>query len=473
MLVFFVLLLLILFPKTSLSQITGVQTYSFSAPAPSGVGIGIASSNSKEGVTYYYYWVIARFPRGRVQPLRPFQIDRITPSISTPTMVRWNKLNGAIDYDVIRSHRPNFPNSCSECLVASGITDSFVIDYGSLGSYVYVNGIENVSANLQLNNRDFSVPRIVSDIELVYPGSGGGGLPVCAEGKIIKVVGGVWTCVDESGGGGGVSSFNGRTGIVTSLVGDYSGFFSLTTHNHTGVYSLVSHNHAGVYEPANVNIQNHISSVVNPHNVTKSQVGLGLVENTALSTWGGSSNIVTIGTLTSGTVPWARLSNIPSSFTPSAHTHPTGEITGLGGAALLNVGTTAGTVSAGNHTHTVIKIISTTMFDPVIGDSGRGQFKLPVNGTITKVACSVKAATSVTINLDKRNSATPDTTGTDVLSSGLVCDTNEQTSCASGCSVNTITSGSVTADNPVAITFSNITGVPDTLRIYVTYTETQ
>ena len=42
-----------------------------------------------------------------------------------------------------------------------------------------------------------------------------------------------------------------------------------------------SHNHAGVYEPANANIQSHISSVANPHSVTKSQVGLGNVDNTS------------------------------------------------------------------------------------------------------------------------------------------------------------------------------------------------
>ncbi len=34
--------------------------------------------------------------------------------------------------------------------------------------------------------------------------------------------------------------------------------------------------------------------------LTKSQVGLGSVENTALSTWAGTSNVVTVGTLTSG-----------------------------------------------------------------------------------------------------------------------------------------------------------------------------
>lgn len=50
---------------------------------------------------------------------------------------------------------------------------------------------------------------------------------------------------------------------------------------------------------------------------TKSDVGLGNVENTALSTWAGSSNITTIGTLSSGTVPWARLSNVPTSMPAS------------------------------------------------------------------------------------------------------------------------------------------------------------
>lgn len=50
----------------------------------------------------------------------------------------------------------------------------------------------------------------------------------------------------------------------------------------------------------------------NPHSVTKAQVGLGNVENTALSTWAGSTSITTIGTLTTGTVPWARLSGVPT-----------------------------------------------------------------------------------------------------------------------------------------------------------------
>lgn len=45
--------------------------------------------------------------------------------------------------------------------------------------------------------------------------------------------------------------------------------------------------------------------------VTKSDLGLSSVENTALSTWAGSGNITTVGTLSSGTVPWSLLSNLP------------------------------------------------------------------------------------------------------------------------------------------------------------------
>ena len=49
----------------------------------------------------------------------------------------------------------------------------------------------------------------------------------------------------------------------------------------------------------------HTGDTSNPHSVTKTQVGLGSVENTALSTWAGSGNITTVGTVTSGNVDGA------------------------------------------------------------------------------------------------------------------------------------------------------------------------
>ena len=50
-------------------------------------------------------------------------------------------------------------------------------------------------------------------------------------------------------------------------------------------------------------INEHTSDNENPHAVTKTQVSLGNVENTALSTWAGSGAITNIGTISSGTVP--------------------------------------------------------------------------------------------------------------------------------------------------------------------------
>lgn len=55
----------------------------------------------------------------------------------------------------------------------------------------------------------------------------------------------------------------------------------------------------------------------------KTTMSLNNVENTKLSTWAGSSNITTIGTLSSGTVPWARLSGVPS-LTTVTQTNQTG-----------------------------------------------------------------------------------------------------------------------------------------------------
>jgi len=49
-------------------------------------------------------------------------------------------------------------------------------------------------------------------------------------------------------------------------------------------------------------LTSHVNNTSNPHSVTKSQVGLGNVENTALSTWAGSTAITTLGTIGNLTV---------------------------------------------------------------------------------------------------------------------------------------------------------------------------
>lgn len=108
-------------------------------------------------------------------------------------------------------------------------------------------------------------------------------------------------------------------------------------------------------------------------------------------------------------------------------------------------------------------IKSIALFDPVTGDSGRVQFMFPYAVTITSISCSVKAATSATINLDERAFATPDTIGTSVLTSDLACDIDGATS-------TTFTNAGIAANVPIALLITAVSGTPDTLRVFVTYT---
>jgi len=98
----------------------------------------------------------------------------------------------------------------------------------------------------------------------------------------------------------GSTGFLYQTGSDTFVKRDYGGSggnFGSSTY-----VARVDHVHTSVYEPANANIQSHITNYSNPHSTTKSHIGLGSVENTALSTWGGTTNITTVGTLTGTTL---------------------------------------------------------------------------------------------------------------------------------------------------------------------------
>jgi hypothetical protein len=72
----------------------------------------------------------------------------------------------------------------------------------------------------------------------------------------------------------------------------------LATHIKTwanGKFSTTSHNHTGTYEPANANIQSHISNTSNPHATTKTHIGLSNVTNDA--------QMKKLASSTSGNVP--------------------------------------------------------------------------------------------------------------------------------------------------------------------------
>lgn len=106
---------------------------------------------------------------------------------------------------------------------------------------------------------------------------------------------------------------------------------------------------------------------------------------------------------------------------------------------------------------------SVTLFDPSAGDSGRVQVMFDEAVTITRVACSVKGGTSATIQLDERTAAAPDAAGSAVMTSSLVCDADQEATAA-------FINAGIAARAPVALLISAISGTPDTLRVFISYT---
>ena len=110
----------------------------------------------------------------------------------------------------------------------------------------------------------------------------------------------------------------------------------------------------------------HSQATGNPHGLTKADLNLGNVENTALSTWAGNTSISSVGTITVGTwqgtaiadayiasaATWnAKVSTtdprLSDARTPSAHTHTAAAITDFAAAVAANSAVAANTAKVG------------------------------------------------------------------------------------------------------------------------------
>jgi hypothetical protein len=120
------------------------------------------------------------------------------------------------------------------------------------------------------------------------------------------------------------------TNLDTSLSQDITNLDTTLTQSIANVSTNVSTNATNIATNTSdiatnaSNLSTHESDTSNPHSVTKSQVGLGSVENTALSTWAGSANITTLGTIATGTVPAANISGLSAVATSGAYSDLSG-----------------------------------------------------------------------------------------------------------------------------------------------------
>lgn len=112
-------------------------------------------------------------------------------------------------------------------------------------------------------------------------------------------------------------------------------------------------------------------------------------------------------------------------------------------------------------------IFTFNLESPVTDDDGDfGHPGLANTWTVTKVTCNTDTGTA-TINIEERAGTTPNTAGTDILSADLVCDADGQTSCASGCDVNTITNAGLDANDALALMISAVASSPTKLRVTI------
>lgn len=195
-------------------------------------------------------------------------------------------------------------------------------------------------------------------------------------------------------------------------------------------------------------------------NVTLTPSGTGVVSSTVFTASTGFRQ----GTVTAGNVLRGNGTNFVSA------TLDFSDLTGTVGdtqiaAGAVDGGTTGeiadGTITsadliAANKTFTK----SLTIFDPVTGDSNDIQMYFGQAVTITRVACSVAAATSVTIQLDERAEATPNTAGTDVMTSALVCDTDSQ-------ATTTFTNATIALRVPLNLQVTAVSGTPGAVRVHI------
>jgi len=105
---------------------------------------------------------------------------------------------------------------------------------------------------------------------------------------------------------------------------------------------------------------------------------------------------------------------------------------------------------------------SVAISTPTVGDSNYVQFAFAKAVTITRVYCATDQGT-LTIQLDERAEATPNTAGTNVLSGNLACDNNTE-------STTSFSNAPIAANVPLNLQIISMASDPNIVRIHIDYT---
>lgn len=122
--------------------------------------------------------------------------------------------------------------------------------------------------------------------------------------------------------------------------------------------------------------------------------------------------------------------------------------------------------SATSHTHT--EFFDTLSFNVNIADTvitgDNAIWKIPNNITITEVAAFTNTGT-VTFNIEERGETTPNTAGTDVMTSDLAADTDQQ-------ETGTFSNAGIARDAWLALSITSKTGDPTLFGVSIRYVKT-
>jgi hypothetical protein len=259
---------------------------------------------------------------------------------------------------------------------------------------------------------------------------------------------------------GTVTVANGGTGGATKTVG-FNNLSPLTVAGDTLYYDGFSGNNARL--TGNTSVTKKFLSQTgdgtnagNPawSTLAKSDVGLGSVENTALSTWAGSANITTLGTIASGTIPTSLLSG-----SISVANGGTGQTTYTNGQLLIG-NTTGNTLAKATLTAgTGISITNGNGTITIANTGGTGSytdtaFDVHSNADATKI---IKLDPSSIATGTTRTLTSPDASGTLVLNDNTATLTNKTISGSSNTITNISLTAGVTGTLPIANGGTNAT----------------